>query len=248
MAENRNLVVNDLGDYGQFSRTEVKYEDEILYSYSPPPLKKGGFLAAGQGLLPAGQVLAYNETSELFVKYDDVTPVNEVQTLTRGTPAPADGTVTVSFRGQSLVIDAADTAADVQAGLRGLSTIGANGVTVTGGPLASAHLVVTFTGNLAGQNVPMIVIEENDLVDGTDAAAGLTVVQTTAGVAGGAKAAAILARAADSGTDVNGRNQAINVYFRGQFKTDKLVGLDANAKTDLRAYEPTTAYGCTVIG
>lgn len=99
-----------------------------------------------------------------------VTGVNETQTLTV-TGGPSTGTGTVSFNGSAptagLAINA--SAATVQAALEGLSTIGAGNVTVAGS--AGGPYTVTFTGDLAGKNVPLLVTADTydtgDLVAAT---------------------------------------------------------------------------------
>jgi hypothetical protein len=47
---------------------EVKPGD-ILASYSPPPLVKGGTLSSGQGLVAAGTVMALNTSTKKYVPY-----------------------------------------------------------------------------------------------------------------------------------------------------------------------------------
>lgn len=46
-------------------------DDELLASYSPPPLQKGVTLKPGQGILPLGTLLAYDATSKMYVKTTD---------------------------------------------------------------------------------------------------------------------------------------------------------------------------------
>jgi len=47
---------------------EVKPGD-VLASYSPPPLIKGGTVKAGQGLIAAGTLMALEVSSKKYVKY-----------------------------------------------------------------------------------------------------------------------------------------------------------------------------------
>lgn len=71
----------------------------------------------------------------------------EVQTVSFG-GTPSGGTFTLTYNGQTTSAIAWNaTAAAVQTALRALGTVGANGVTVTGGPGPTAY-VVTF--NVAG--------------------------------------------------------------------------------------------------
>ena len=43
-------------------------DDELLASYSPPPLQKGITLKPGQGILPLGTLLAYDVATKRYVK------------------------------------------------------------------------------------------------------------------------------------------------------------------------------------
>lgn len=110
-----------------------------------------------------------------------VNGVNEVQTLSI-TGIPDGGTFTATFGGQTTTAIPYDaTAAVVQAALRALSTIGALGVTCTGGPLPGADVVITFVGPLGGTDVAMLTTDDS-LTGGTDPASA--VAETTKGVAG----------------------------------------------------------------
>lgn len=43
-------------------------DQELLASYSPPPLQKGVTLKPGQGILPLGTLLAYDIPSKQYIK------------------------------------------------------------------------------------------------------------------------------------------------------------------------------------
>lgn len=107
-------------------------------------------------------------------------PTNEVQTLSiSGTPT--GGTFKLSFRSVvTAAIAFGATAAAVQAALEALSTVGTGNVVCTGGPLPGTPVVVTFQGQLAGQNQPLIAINTPAFTGGTTPVA--TVVETTPGV------------------------------------------------------------------
>jgi hypothetical protein len=108
-----------------------------------------------------------------------ITAVNEVQTVTI-TGTPAGGTFTLSFKGYTTTaIPFNATAAQVQTALRALSSIGSAGVTTGGGALPGTPVTVTFTGVLAGQNVPMMSSNATGLTGGTTPAVAVT--ETTAG-------------------------------------------------------------------
>lgn len=107
----------------------------------------------------------------------DTPAVNEVQKIDL-TPVEAGKTITVSFDGSNAstatAAKAAITAVEVREKLESLSTIDPGDVTVagsTGGPFT-----VTFTGDLAGQNVPTLVATAS-------AGANPTVTTVTAGAA-----------------------------------------------------------------
>lgn len=101
--------------------------------------------------------------------------VNEVQTITV-TGVPTGGTFTLRFKGQTTAaLDFDATGAEVQAALRALSRIGAEGVTVTG----NGPYVVTFGGKLGNQDVESITVANNSLTGGT--APNVTVAETTKG-------------------------------------------------------------------
>jgi hypothetical protein len=107
------------------------------------------------------------------------TSTNEVQTLTI-TGTPTGGTFRLAFRGVATANIAYNaTAAAVQAALELLSTVGSGNVVATGGPLPATAVVLTFQGQLAGQNVPLISVAAQAFTAGTTPTA--TVVETTPG-------------------------------------------------------------------
>ena len=100
--------------------------------------------------------------------------VNEQQTLTI-TGAPTGGTFRLAFKGQTTADIAFNaSAAAVQAALRALRRIGANGVTCTGGPLPGTPVVIEFTGKLENLDVDLITVANNSLTGGTAPAAAVT--------------------------------------------------------------------------
>lgn len=109
------------------------------------------------------------------------TAINEAQTLTKGGTWSA-GTYTLSVLGQvtsALAFDA--VAATIQTAINtALLPLGAGyTVGVTGGPLSTTPVVVTFSGTeVAGKNVPMIV---GDITLVTGSSPTLAIVQTTPG-------------------------------------------------------------------
>ncbi|MGE2692212.1 phage major capsid protein [Mycolicibacterium pulveris] len=85
--------------------------------------------------------------------------VSAVQTI--DTSDATDGTFTLTYKGQTTAaLDHDDAAADIQTALRGLSTIGASNVNVTG---SAGAYTVTFAGALANTQVEAITIGTDSL-------------------------------------------------------------------------------------
>lgn len=106
--------------------------------------------------------------------------VNAVQSLT-STGTPAGGTFTRTFGGQTTApIPYNATAAQVQAALQALSTIGVGGVIATGGPFPGAPIALTFAGLNAVQPVALTTGNDSGLTGGSSPAT--TTATTTTGV------------------------------------------------------------------
>lgn len=95
-----------------------------------------------------------------LITYDVVT--NEVQRLVQ-TGTRTGGTFRLTYSGQTTEqIPDGSTAATIASSLEALSTIGAGNVTCSGGPLANGVSVyITFIGDLAGQNLPLITLTDH---------------------------------------------------------------------------------------
>jgi len=105
---------------------------------------------------------------------------SEVQTLTI-TGTPTGGTFKLQFRGQRTAAIAYNAAAAaVVAALEALPSVGAGGVTATGGALPGTAVVITFAGALAARAQPLITVVEAAFTGGTAPAAA--VAETTPGV------------------------------------------------------------------
>jgi hypothetical protein len=109
-----------------------------------------------------------------------VAPVtSDVQTLSIA-GAPTGGSFTLTFEGQTTAAIAFNaTAAQVQAALAALSTIGANNVVCAGGPLPGASVTVTFAGAMALIAQQPLTVGASNLTGG--AAASPTIGHTTKG-------------------------------------------------------------------
>jgi hypothetical protein len=203
------------------SVAEVK-GDEILGSMVGL-LYKGGTIKQGQGVLEAGQVMAYETATKKFVKYAGTS--DEVQTITEGGSGLTSFTLTYS--GQTTAsIAAAATAAQVQSALEALSNIAPGDVTVTGS--AGGPYTVTFGGTLADTNVAQMTATPTGGT-GTVTVATQTGGGTSLGTGGSETAVGFLRKGVDTtDTDMEG-----NIVFGGVVKIDKAIGLDADARTDL---------------
>ncbi|WP_278465791.1 LamG-like jellyroll fold domain-containing protein [Gimesia maris] len=98
---------------------------------------------------------------------------NEVQTLAL-TGTPTTGSVILSFQGESVEVEYNATAAEVEAYLESLSTIGPGNVNVTGGPWPGDDILVEFIGDFLILDVELIEIDTSTLV--------MSVTETTKGV------------------------------------------------------------------
>lgn len=79
---------------------------------------------------------------------------NQVWTL--NTAAATAGTFTLTVSGQTTAPIAFNaTAAQIDAALEALSTVGAGGVVCTGGPINTTNVVITFTNQMGGQVVAL---------------------------------------------------------------------------------------------
>jgi len=180
---------------------------------------------------------------------------NEVQTITiSGTPD--GGTFTLTFYGQTTSAIAYNaSAATVEATLEALSTIGTDNVACAGGALPGSAVTVTFQGDLAARNVPLLT-SSNSLTGGTDPA--ISIAKTTPGSTGQGQfedyddsasdgtqvAKAILVRRTKTnelGQILDDAGVASNkyeapAYISGYFFSADLSGIDANAVTDLGRY------------
>lgn len=98
---------------------------------------------------------------------------NEVQTLTLA-GSPTSGSVNVSYQGVGVDIPYDATAAEAEALLESISTIGSGNVSMTGGDWPGTALVVEFIGALSVTNVELLEIDTSSLV--------MSVSETTKGV------------------------------------------------------------------
>lgn len=192
---------------------------------------------------------------------------NEVQTLTEGTNITA-GTFTITFGGQTTAAIAWDaTAAQVQAALEALSTIGVGNIAVTGmsGGLTAAPATLTFQNALGYTNVAQVTVDVTSLT-GT-----ITVATATAGSAGTPGTFDVVDLTATSGlqlpkailewdtvTDSNGKVvmengrtvERCSAYIGGAFNTADLTGCTAAviaARPGARLLQGTLASGTTGI-
>ncbi len=109
--------------------------------------------------------------------------VQEKQTLTAGDAT--SGNFTLGFAGQTASGNIAwnTSAANAVTALVAIASIGAGGVTASGGPLNTTPIVFTFAAGIIDGDVPILVPTTVDLAGGVSAATRLpTVAQTTTAV------------------------------------------------------------------
>jgi hypothetical protein len=107
-------------------------------------------------------------------------PANEVQTITI-TGTPTGGNFTLTFDGQTTANIAYNAAASaVVSALEALSNIDSGDVTGGGGALPGTPVTITFTGQFANSDVPLMTANGAGLTGGTTPAVG--VATTTPGV------------------------------------------------------------------
>jgi hypothetical protein len=108
--------------------------------------------------------------------------VNDLQTLSIS-GNPTGGSFALAFGGQTTAaIPSNATAAQVQASLVALSSIGAGNVACAGGPLPGTAVTVTFQGTLGFAAQPPMTVPTNNLTGGTNPAPAIAHTATGSGV------------------------------------------------------------------
>ncbi len=132
--------------------TLCKGTDGVLSGTSFTSSSVGNFASAG-----------VNDDDHMLV-FTAHTAINEVQTITfSGTPT--GGVWRVRYDGQTTDPLAYDiTGANLQVALRALSSVNGANVTVSG----NGPYVCTFSGTLAGIDVPLMTVDDSGLTGGTD--------------------------------------------------------------------------------
>jgi hypothetical protein len=156
------------------STQDVKKESYTVAAASVPDETIDGVV---QKMLLPGEVMAKITSGPDAGKIGPfmAAGTKEVQTLTKAGTV-SGGTFTITFKGETTAPIAWNAvAADVQAALIALSTVGTGGVTVTGGPLNTGAFSVTF--NLNGDQPAMTT----DVTDLEGSGAGVTVATSTGG-------------------------------------------------------------------
>lgn len=162
---------------------QVKSALEALSNIAPGDVKVTGS-AGGPFKITFLEDGAYGDTNVPAITGTGV-DVNEVQTLsTTGSPSAGDFTLTYSGQTTAAIAYNANAAA-VDTALENLSNIPAGGVTCTGGALPGTPVTITFTGDLAGTNVPLLTVTDNVtggdavITQGTQGKNGATITVTT---------------------------------------------------------------------
>ena len=130
-------------------------------------------------LVPIGARFTVNTANNVTTyTVTDRYGTNEVQTISIN-DSETTGSLTLNYAGQVTANIAYDAnAATVCTALTDLSTIGANDVSVTGGPGPGTDWIVEFTGDLGELDVDMIVGADVDLGGGNGV---ITITETTPG-------------------------------------------------------------------
>lgn len=145
-------------------------------SYKAPDTLLNGVLDPVQVCQPDPNILNFLIGGDVVL-----TPSEVQQVAVTGTPTGGD--FTLDFDGQETAAIAYDAiASEVQSALEALSNVTPGDVTVTGGPLPTTPVVVTFGGQYAGTDVPTLVADDTGLTGGTAPEVAVTV--TTSGGTG----------------------------------------------------------------
>ena len=132
-------------------------------------LNDDALFTAAKGYIFVGPVGMTAPTPAEIASFNEGVFGAEKQTVTI-TGTPTSGTFTLTYKAQTTsAIQYNATAANVQSALTALSTIGANGVTVSGGPGPGTPYVVTFnkltdppqmtaTGTFTGGSTPAVAV------------------------------------------------------------------------------------------
>lgn len=196
---------------------------------------------------------------------------SEVQLLTPGGTI-SGGTWTITFEGQTTAaLDFDANAATVQAALEALSTIGTGNILVTGGPIDSGAITLTFRNQLGFQNVSQVTVDDGSLTGSTPSVTPSTTTAGSSGTRGTFKPYAsgntdgsqfpravlefdcitdgsgnITLGGAVGGDEKQRTFKAVPAFFGGcTFRTSELTGFDQNALdvTAWRLIEGTVASG-----
>lgn len=173
---------------GESSATEIALLKTIAGVVRPTKRTRGLLTTALAVVpIPSGSRVAIVTTSVLArvgagSSASPSASVQEAQTITKGDAT--SGNFTLTFQGQttgSIAYNA--SAANVVTALVAISSVGAAGVTATGGILTSSPIVVTFAAGIIDGDQPLMTVTTVDLAGGVDATSRLpTVAQTTAAV------------------------------------------------------------------
>jgi hypothetical protein len=185
------------------------------------------------GFFPSGLPLGKITASGKYGPYAGRT--SEVQTITV-TGTPTGGTFTLTFAGETTAAIAFNaSAATVRAALEALGNVNSGDLTATGGALPGTPVVVTFGGQFAGDNVPLLTANSGGLTGGSSPT--VTPSTTTGGAAGATDGTEVLAGflytsiKAPSSTSVD-PNGALFVH--GGIREAKLpIAVDSGGKRDV---------------
>lgn len=144
--------------------------------------EREALVAAAAGGFTLSDLITGGTLGQILTKVETVAAVNAVFHINASAVGATGGTWYLNYQGQqttALAYNANATA--IGNALKALSNIGDSDVTVTGGPISTTQVVVTFVGALAGQPITGFT-GNGELLTGPDSPYTVGVVASTPGV------------------------------------------------------------------
>lgn len=193
-----------------------------LVLLAPRPILPGDFAALARNIAGVGRALAVDGLSPA---------VNEVQTITVNATG---GTFTVSFGGHTTAAIARNaSAATVQSALEALASIGTDGVNVTGGPLATAPVTVTFVGANGGINQANMTTTATSLTGGSSTATVAGVTNGAAATTGNERMIGVALLDSQGNAASSGVKSAVSTYLDSQREVNFVVNVFDPSYTEI---------------
>lgn len=170
---------------GGYARQQIDGSSSAFGAPASGSTSNGGTITFPTATVTWGTVTSWGIFDALtggnLLFFGTLVGVNEVQSLAMS-GSPTGGTFTLSFGGQTTEpIPYNATAAQVQAFLEALSSIGEDNVSCSGGALPGTAVTITFQGTLAGA-AQSLITHTDSFTGGTSPAAAVS--ETTLGETG----------------------------------------------------------------